>query len=207
MLTKIELFGKLSIVNKTNHIHIKKRGLKMNTFFTSDTHFHNRTTISLENRPFNSTEEMKATIIANWNKVVSPNDTVYHLGDVSFGTYTDWVDVLTKLNGRKVLILGNHDDVLIARRLRKEGYLAELHEKGLSLDIDGKELCLSHYPLPLSNKPNKYSINGHVNSMPCHMPHQIDVGVSSPVLKDKPFGQPLSLKELQGIIKTREVLV
>lgn len=34
-------------------------------------------------RPFLSVEEMNETIINNWNKRVSPNDVVYHLGDIA----------------------------------------------------------------------------------------------------------------------------
>ena len=50
-------------------------------FFTSDTHFNHKAIISYCSRPFESVEEMNDRLIDNWNQVVKPNDTVYHLGD------------------------------------------------------------------------------------------------------------------------------
>jgi len=84
-------------------------------FVISDTHFGHSATF--ENfkcsdgsplRPFSSLKEMHATIIDNWNYVVSSGDLVLHCGDVSFsGQAHD--EVLPQLNGKKYLIRGNHD--------------------------------------------------------------------------------------------------
>jgi calcineurin-like phosphoesterase family protein len=53
-------------------------------------------------------EEMNNTMVRNWNNIVSPNDTVYHLGDFAFAARA--VEVFTPLlNGKKILITGNHD--------------------------------------------------------------------------------------------------
>lgn len=57
---------------------------------------------------------MNQCIRDNWNSVVKPEDKVYHLGDVYLGK--NWtggekiVDFLRSLNGKKRLILGNHDN-------------------------------------------------------------------------------------------------
>lgn len=51
------------------------------TFFTSDTHFNHANIIHFCNRPFKDVEQMNETIIANWNNVISQDDTVFHLGD------------------------------------------------------------------------------------------------------------------------------
>lgn len=45
------------------------------TFFTSDTHFNHANIIRFCNRPFNDVEQMNETLIANWNRVVQPEDT------------------------------------------------------------------------------------------------------------------------------------
>ncbi len=37
-------------------------------------------------RQFSSVEEMNYTLVKNWNQVVSPNDDVWHLGDVALGS-------------------------------------------------------------------------------------------------------------------------
>ena len=52
---------------------------------------------------------MNEAIINNWNNVVSPNDYVFHLGDFCFGGVPVWDKCLDSLNGRKFLVLGNHD--------------------------------------------------------------------------------------------------
>jgi calcineurin-like phosphoesterase family protein len=53
---------------------------------------------------------MDETLIANWNSVIRPEDIVYHLGDVYFGSSEKADLLLSRLMGRKRLLLGNHDD-------------------------------------------------------------------------------------------------
>lgn len=53
-------------------------------FFTADPHFGHTNIIRYENRPFASAEEMDQELIRRWNETVSPEDTVYLLGDFSF---------------------------------------------------------------------------------------------------------------------------
>lgn len=54
-------------------------------FFTSDTHFGHKAIIGFCDRPFSSVEEMTEVLVENWNSVVGPTDTIYHLGDFAFG--------------------------------------------------------------------------------------------------------------------------
>lgn len=78
-------------------------------FFTSDTHFGHKKVIEFCKRPFRDTQEMEETIIKNWNSIVKPNDLVFHLGDVFFCGKTKAKEIMDQLNGRKILIRGNHD--------------------------------------------------------------------------------------------------
>lgn len=76
---------------------------------TSDTHFFHKNIIKYTNRPFHSVEEMNMTMIENWNKTVKVDDIIFHLGDFALGDENTIRDLLTSLNGRKILIQGNHD--------------------------------------------------------------------------------------------------
>ena len=80
-----------------------------NVFVISDTHFFHKNILEFEKeaRPFSSVEEMNETLVDNWNRVVGHKDVVWHLGDVLFGK--DNFYILDRLNGRKNLVLGNHD--------------------------------------------------------------------------------------------------
>ncbi len=81
-------------------------------YLISDTHFGHANIIRYCARPFVPTDvrEMDAVLIRNWNRTVGPGDTVYFLGDLRYGTEAAAPDrYLRALNGRIVLIGGNHD--------------------------------------------------------------------------------------------------
>lgn len=82
------------------------------TFFTSDTHLGHANILKLgRGRPFASIEEHDETIVKRWNAVVGPDDDVWHLGDFAYrSTPEAGQRVFDRLNGRKNLIRGNHDE-------------------------------------------------------------------------------------------------
>lgn len=59
-------------------------------------------------RPFNNSVEADECMVENWNNVVKPQDKIYILGDL--GVKKTLREILPKLNGKKCLIKGNHDD-------------------------------------------------------------------------------------------------
>ena len=77
-------------------------------WITSDTHFGHENIIRYCDRPFANAAEMDEMLIENWNSVVKDGDIVYHLGDVYLGV--EGRKAIPKLNGRKRLVLGNHDN-------------------------------------------------------------------------------------------------
>lgn len=79
----------------------------------SDTHFYHHNIVHKfdPGRPFDSVGHMNEIMIENWNRVVKPGDKVYHLGDVFFGQREEFPKLWPRLNGKKRLIVGNHDDV------------------------------------------------------------------------------------------------
>src|SRR5690348_12522526 len=82
-------------------------------YFSSDFHFfHSKIREYMPKRPGNTVEEMNEILIKNWNETVTKNDTVYILGDFSFGKPEPTYNIIRRLNGgTKILILGNHDRI------------------------------------------------------------------------------------------------
>ncbi len=82
--------------------------MNMATFFTSDWHFGDER-VEILGRPFADTYEMTERIVSEYNAVVGPDDLVYVIGDVLSTQTVETLDVVGRLNGRKILIKGNHD--------------------------------------------------------------------------------------------------
>jgi len=73
-------------------------------------HFGHKKIMTYENRPFASIENMDAAIIKNWNNTVSKTDKIFIAGDVSFYGKDKTAEIIQKLNGKKILVKGNHDE-------------------------------------------------------------------------------------------------
>lgn len=111
-------------------------------FFTSDTHFGHVNIIPYCDRPFRHVDEMNREMMQRWNKVVGRDDTVYHLGDFSM-RFKETAHVWgPKLNGRKVLVRGNHDKG--PETMRKVGF-DMVFDKILTV-AGGEVLRLTHVP-------------------------------------------------------------
>lgn len=123
-------------------------------FFTSDTHFGHARIIELCNRPFASVHEMNEAIIDNWNHVVGEDDTVFHLGDVALGPWVEWDSILTRLNGYKVLVVGNHERIFKGEKQKQidrfmpeyQKWFDEIHGNLPFTLTDGTRVNLSHFP-------------------------------------------------------------
>ena len=158
-----------------------------NTWFTSDLHFWHKNICKYCNRPYADVELMNEAIVANWNGVVQPYDDVIILGDLGFCGYEKLSDLISRLNGRKYLIQGNHDSDKIVKRL-KENYLIADCERLQTIKMIGdeeipeQELVLCHFPiLDWDNKTKgSWMIHGHQHQLPdtpsCSQKHY-DVGV------------------------------
>ena len=78
-------------------------------YVTADHHFGHENIIEYEQRPYTSVGEMNASMIDNWNRVIEPNDYVIHLGDFSLLSSEITIEICQQLQGRIILINGNHD--------------------------------------------------------------------------------------------------
>jgi len=74
-------------------------------FIISDTHFNHSKIIAATGRPFMSVVDMNYALIENWNKTIKNTDTVYILGDFAFANKSMITELVSRLNGKKTLIL------------------------------------------------------------------------------------------------------
>lgn len=133
-------------------------------YYISDLHF------GCQNGFENRTLEHDQLIINNWNKVVTNSDTVYVLGDIGrIGGNKDneyLCRCLSVLKGKKVCVLGNHDDNLKDIRL-KQLFVEVCDYKEIVDNYNGMshKLVLSHYPILFWNGQHKGWIHlyGHVH--------------------------------------------
>lgn len=134
-----------------------------NVWFTSDTHFGHRNIIKYCDRPFKDTDHMDEVLIANWNKVVAPTDKVFHLGDVALGSIERSLPKVGRLNGTKILSVGNHDRLFSgysdnhrARFLPE--YLSVFSqvwdESGSVIVLGGERFVISHFPYTGDHTPD-----------------------------------------------------
>jgi len=173
-------------------------------FYTSDTHFGHKNIIKFCNRPFKDVDHMNEIIIANWNKVVSPDDVVWHLGDVAMGQIDHTLPLVRRLNGYKILVPGNHDRIFSGESPAKIEKFIGRYDEVFSLvtdeqkwtSIDGTTFMMCHFPYDGdSQERDRYSeirpvesgiplIHGHTHSAERvsrseHGTLQIHVGVDA----------------------------
>lgn len=146
---------------KYNYRMITNTSLEItpNTWIISDTHFFHENIGRYCNRP----ENWQELIIRNWNDLISPDETVLHLGDFSFGKRNNF-DILTEqLHGRIILIRGNHDRL---GRVRYESRGVTIINEPIYVELDEKvKIIFSHWPaVPLED--GVINIHGHIHNSP-----------------------------------------
>lgn len=130
-------------------------------FYIADWHYDHKNVIHFDNRPFSSIKEMNKELIERWNKVVFAGDIVYILGDMFWCKVSEAIEVLDKLNGKKVLIRGNHDSH-DHRFIEKFDMVYDYLE---TVDSD-RRVVLCHYPIPCFKNHfyGWYHLYGHVHN-------------------------------------------
>ena len=131
----------------------------MKFFVVADTHFGHANIIKYCNRPFQTVEEMNKTMIKNWNETVSNKDIVLHLGDVGIGPKQYISDIVGRLNGKKILIMGNHDQ-WSEQTYKDMGF----HTVSRFPIIYDDCYIMSHAPLLLSETTPYFNVYGHVHN-------------------------------------------
>ena len=169
-------------------------------FFGSDFHFGHQNILNYCSRPYRDLEEMHLAIVSIWNNTVTPEDTVYVLGDFSLNP--KWAELmLPQMNGTKILIPGNHDACFnwfnrsytkkmnVNQRYKNAGFseIYQTHELRLK---DGTFVRLSHLPYSseegneFDSRYNEYRLkdqggylcHGHLHGRYRKYNNMIDVG-------------------------------
>lgn len=161
-------------------------------FVISDLHLDHTNIITYCKRPFDSVEEMNDVLIKNWNYVVKPGDTVFFVGDFTFGSPEEY---FPKLNGHIRFISGNHDETL-----DPEGLFKTLH-----YSYKGIDFFSIHEPRHIQKEiPDGFDgwiIHGHHHNnhpglFPFFNPEKKRINVSAELVKY----QPISLDFIHSLI-------
>ncbi len=113
---------------------------------------------------FQGLQDYKEKLVKNWNSAVTDNDEIYILGDIAEDNFVGVLDILKQLSGKKHLIVGNHD-LLLLEQYKKSG-LFESIQDNLLINDNGRVVHLSHYPLMDWMEYNRggYLIYGHIHN-------------------------------------------
>lgn len=161
-----------------------------NIYVISDTHFGHSNILKFKDDEgnhfrgdvFKDVSDMDEYMIRQWNSVVKPMDKVYHLGDVYFGRQDYADNILSRLNGHKRLILGNHDK-------GKDTVLLKHFDKIMLWRVFSEySLLLSHVPQSLDvlkfRDREFRNVHGHIHQR--ILPNKRYINVSVEVIGYKP---------------------
>ena len=175
----------------------------MSCFFTSDLHINHANIIEHCRRPFAHVDEMNSALLKNWNRVVTPKDSVYVIGDFALCRHEVANAFARGLNGTKFLVAGNHD---FSNR-KKYGAGAPANGpfqwvKDLAeIDVNGQKIVMCHYALLTWNKSHRGSwmLHGHSHGSLPDDKHarRIDVGV------DCNDFTPLSFEQVSALMSRK----
>lgn len=110
-------------------------------------------------------EQHDEELIKRWNSKISNKDTVYILGDLSFYSGTKTNEILKRLNGKKILIRGNHDNMFLNDKKFDKSLLEEIVDYK-EIRSEGYTFILFHFPISVWNLSHKGAIHlfGHIHS-------------------------------------------
>lgn len=183
-------------------------------YVISDTHFGHANILKFTDENgklfrgdlFANPDEMDQAMEENYNSIVEDQDIVYHLGDVYFGPAAKADAILSRLKGRKRLILGNHDD-------GKDPILQKHFQKIYAWRKWPEYNCiLTHMPLHPSGMYGKTLLNvhGHIHEKVIADARYINASVEqtnfSPILLETliaraPVPEPVELENIRKLME------
>jgi len=135
----------------------------MKTYITSDLHWGHKNIMKFcpvsRARFRDDLDYMNQTMVKEWNDLISPEDLVYILGDVAFLPAAKAVEYMCRLNGRKILVQGNHDRKTLNDPVFRDCF-EEIHHY-LDINYNGTKVCMFHYPIAEWDQMHRGSVHFH----------------------------------------------
>jgi calcineurin-like phosphoesterase family protein len=129
-------------------------------YVTSDTWFGRSQILQIANRrTFIDVDKMNEALIENWNRVISKDDTVFHLGNFAWDPFIA-ENALKKLKGKIYFLLGNVDEALLEVYENFKN-VTIIEDQIITLPLH--DVVLSHYPLLMwaGKESGTLHIHGH----------------------------------------------
>lgn len=136
----------------------------MNHFIVSDLHFGHKNIFKFcpntRAKYNNDIDFMTEEMIREWNEIAkSDEDVIYILGDVSFFPNYKTVQILKRLNGNKILVVGNHDKKAL-KDLHFMDCFTEIYDY-LEITFGKHRIIMFHYPIAEWNGAHRGTIHFH----------------------------------------------
>lgn len=196
----------------------------MSIWFTSDTH-HSHQNIAGPSvsrwtsgyRNFNSVQEMNDALVNGINKYVKEDDTLYHLGDWSFGGVHNIFYFRKSLVCKNIhLILGNHDQHIVDKDVKFHDTsfnpieLFTSVQQVLEVSHGKHKFFMSHYPHLSWHHASKgvIMLHGHEHGKFNHLNENVlrmDVGIDSAKTILNEY-RPFSIEEIININNRKKII-
>lgn len=145
------------------------------TWLTADWHLGENRFELMGRPPYGSQQEMVDVFVANHNSLVAPDDRVIVVGDAVYQHAPEFLEQVSRFNGVKTLIRGNHDRVFSDEQFAP--YFETVIPEGNGVEIiAGPVACyLTHYPT--CGHPERFNLVGHIHSAWKYQLNMFNVGV------------------------------
>lgn len=162
-------------------------------WFTADLHHGHDRIVGFANRPTTPEKQEEWLINDVWNRYIKKKDRVYVLGDLSMANRKDAEKFISKLNGQKFLILGNHDNnIHNSPAFAQISQIKDFNYSQFGLNL---HIVLCHYPMLSWNRSvhGSWHLYGHVHGRLKHPGLAMDVGIDN---SDFEGHRPLNLYQI-----------
>lgn len=183
--------------------------------FTSDWHLGHDNLYDkskgIENRiPLKNSKNADELLKKNIQESCTVKDTIHVLGDITIDEEPENVFKFIKsLPGNYIFYEGNHDRSQLINYLKKNNYIYNGKPKmefkiAGKLKYNKKVYLLTHYPLDVGPRDNRYNIHGHIHGNVSNYFKHINVCIDSPEIpSDIPYGKPLTFKEVEKMVEEK----